>query len=198
VVFRIEKYPAGKALRNEKRSNDHTSAFERLAIPEELREKGARMAGGPAFPGGAGPNDINRVYNRQTGRWNAPQGGDEEETRKKNYTYNLENIVAYLTGATANVLANGLPEDGIAPVVNGAWAPMLPYVASFCLGFSASRFDSAIAARSFFGVLFSGIASIGGIALVLTSILSFGTDTLINAGFFTAGFVAGRMLKKYT
>lgn len=126
----------------------------------EVREnfETVHMAGGPDH------RDAIRVLGKKAGRWEFPEGWEndprnkpaQELREKRAHTVRtIQSICTYLTGAG---LMNLFQVEG-ARFANSAFAPFAPYAAFFLMGVALSRFESTIHTKGpigFLGTMFSG------------------------------------------
>ena len=203
MSVQYEKSPTGALFKERNKAIDPSNSFESgvfSARPEVgSRAEPVRMAIG-SYPGGH--NSNYNFHQEKPGNWKDPRhsGGDAERTFKKNYTWNLESIAASLVG---NVIYASATREGVSAVLHNTAASLLPFFGPFLLGFSASRIDSAWhvlknrGPSGIFGALFSGLSIASGVSTV-GAVFTGGMSALVDLGCFAAGFLAGRILKKYT
>ncbi|MBX9765066.1 hypothetical protein K2X83_00290 [Patescibacteria group bacterium] len=158
------------------------------------------MAGGPDH------RDAFRVLGRKAGRWEFPEGWEndprnkpaQELREKRAHTVRtIQSICAYLTGAGLMSLFQG---EG-ARFASSAFAPFAQYTSFFLIGVALSRWESTMSTKGAVGLIGTTLCGFAGLAGMLTTLVATvstltGAPALVGeAAAFWAGFYTGRKWK---
>lgn len=150
--------------------------------------------------------DAMRVLGRKAGRWEFPEGWENDprnkpaqELREKRLhtVRTIQSISAYLSGAG---LMNLFQAEG-ARFANTAFAPYAQYAAFFLMGVAVSRFESTVLTKGPVGFAGTVLAGFGALAGGLTTLVAAfstltGAPALVGeSAAFWAGLYAGKKWK---